>query len=84
MLTIHHRLACLALVFSAAIASPYASLSAQDADLIVRNARIWTGDSTRPRAEAFAENGSSRWGRTHKRMPIVARARGSSTPGVAS
>jgi predicted amidohydrolase YtcJ len=57
MLTIHHRLACLALVFSAAIASPYASLSAQDADLIVRNARIWTGDSTRPRAEALAVRG---------------------------
>ncbi|MGQ0714268.1 MAG: amidohydrolase [Gemmatimonadaceae bacterium] len=30
---------------------------AQDADLIVRNARIWTGDSTRPRAEALAVRG---------------------------
>lgn len=27
---------------------------APDADLIVRNARIWTGDSTKPRAEALA------------------------------
>jgi hypothetical protein len=46
-----------ALILSAAIATPFASLSAQDADLIVRNARIWTGDSTRPRAEALAVRG---------------------------
>jgi len=32
-------------------------LSAQDADLIVRNARIWTGDTARPRAEAVAVRG---------------------------
>jgi adenine deaminase len=30
---------------------------AQDADLIVRNARIWTGDSVRPYAEAVAIRG---------------------------
>jgi predicted amidohydrolase YtcJ len=41
----------------AALAMPLAALSAQDADLIVRNARIWTGDSTRPRAEAVAVRG---------------------------
>src|SRR5688572_20840141 len=33
---------------------------AQDADLIVRNARIWTGDSARPRAEALAVRGERR------------------------
>ena len=32
-------------------------LQAQEADLIVRNARMWTGDSTRPRAEALAVRG---------------------------
>src|SRR5688500_9643223 len=32
-------------------------LSAQDADLIVRNARIWTADSARPRAQALAIRG---------------------------
>jgi predicted amidohydrolase YtcJ len=36
---------------------PMLRLSAQDADLIVRNARIWTGDSTRPSAEAVAVRG---------------------------
>jgi predicted amidohydrolase YtcJ len=34
-----------------------ASLGAQDADVIIRNARIWTGDTTRPRAEAVAIRG---------------------------
>ena len=34
-----------------------ARLDAQDADLIVRNARIWTGDSLRPHAEALAVRG---------------------------
>src|SRR5688572_4671308 len=33
------------------------ALAAQDADLIIRNARIWTGDSARPRAEAVAIRG---------------------------
>ena len=33
------------------------SVGAQEADLIVRNARIWTGDSLRPRAEAIAARG---------------------------
>ena len=42
---------------SAAIAFPFELLPAQDADVIVRNARIWTGDSTRPRAEALAIRG---------------------------
>ena len=36
---------------------PLSRLGAQDADLIVRNARIWTGDSARPRAEALAVRG---------------------------
>jgi predicted amidohydrolase YtcJ len=40
-----------------ALATPAVPLPAQDADLIVRNARIWTGDSTRPRAEALAVRG---------------------------
>jgi predicted amidohydrolase YtcJ len=34
-----------------------AALPAQDADLIVRNARIWTGDSTRRFADALAVRG---------------------------
>jgi len=38
------------------IASPL-QLAAQDADMIVRNARIWTADSTRPRAQALAVRG---------------------------
>ena len=33
------------------------SLRAQDADVIVRNARIWTGDSVRPSAQAVAIRG---------------------------
>jgi hypothetical protein len=42
---------------------PAAPLAAQvaagggDADLILRNARVWTGDSTRPRAQAIAVRG---------------------------
>jgi predicted amidohydrolase YtcJ len=39
-----------------ALAAPRA-LPAQDADLIVRNARIWTGDSTRRAAQALAVRG---------------------------
>ena len=34
-----------------------ASLSAQEADVVIRNARIWTGDTLRPRAEAIAIRG---------------------------
>ncbi len=34
-----------------------AALGAQDADLIVRNARIWTGDSASPNAQAMAVRG---------------------------
>ncbi len=41
----------------AALVAPLARIPAQDADLIFRNARIWTGDSTRPRAEAVAVRG---------------------------
>jgi predicted amidohydrolase YtcJ len=36
---------------------PLARLDAQDADLIVRNGRIWTGDTARPSAEALAVRG---------------------------
>ncbi len=36
---------------------PAAPLGAQEADLILRNARIWTGDSSRPRAQALAVRG---------------------------
>jgi predicted amidohydrolase YtcJ len=39
------------------VASPLPRLSAQDPDLIIRNARIWTADSARPRAEALAVRG---------------------------
>lgn len=39
------------------MAWPLPRLSAQDADLIVRNARVWTGDSARPRAQALAVRG---------------------------
>ena len=45
------RLHALLLVPILASAAPAA---AQDADLIIRNARIWTGDTLRPRAEAVA------------------------------
>ena len=45
------------LIFSVAITSLPIALGAQDADLIVRNARIWTGDSTASRAEALAVRG---------------------------
>jgi predicted amidohydrolase YtcJ len=44
------------LLVTVALAAP-AAARAQDADLIVRNARIWTGDSARPRAEAIAVRG---------------------------
>lgn len=46
----------LALPALLALAAPPA-LRAQDADLIVRNARVWTGDSTRPAAQALAVRG---------------------------
>ena len=36
---------------------PNATAFAQDADVIVRNARIWTGDSLRPSAQAVAIRG---------------------------
>jgi predicted amidohydrolase YtcJ len=47
----HVGLAGVALVGGALAAS------AQDADLVLRNARIWTGDSARPRAQALAVRG---------------------------
>jgi hypothetical protein len=46
---------CLAATFGLILAAPLAG--AQDADLIVRNARIWTGDSARPAAQALAVRG---------------------------
>ena len=39
------------------VATMSTAVTAQDADLIVRNALIWTGDSARPRAEALAVRG---------------------------
>ena len=39
------------------IAAPFMHVSAQEADLIVRNARIWTGDPVRPYAQALAVRG---------------------------
>jgi len=47
----------LAVTVCAVLALPGIALQAQEADLIVRNARIWTGDSIRPRAEALAVRG---------------------------
>src|SRR5688572_10592677 len=47
------RLATIAVVASCSLTR----LDAQDADLIVRNARIWTGDTARPSAEALAVRG---------------------------
>jgi predicted amidohydrolase YtcJ len=40
-----------------AVLASASSAVAQDADLIVRNARIWTGDSAQPRAQALAVRG---------------------------
>ncbi len=47
---------CLGLLSGLLIAFPARS-PAQEADLILRNARIWTGDSVQPRAEALAVRG---------------------------
>ena len=44
----------IAFVLLAALSGP---VSAQEADLIIMNASIWTGDSVRPRAEAVAVRG---------------------------
>jgi hypothetical protein len=44
-------------LIAALVVWPLSRLRAQDADLIVRNARIWTADSARPRAEAVAIRG---------------------------
>src|SRR5687768_10091395 len=33
------------------------NVTAQDADVIIRNARIWTGDTLNPRSEAIAIRG---------------------------
>ena len=51
------KLSILACALAVAMVSPFRVTFAQDADLIVRNARIWTGDSTSPRAEALAVRG---------------------------
>lgn len=50
------RPAVLAVLLSAALVSgrQVPVLGAQEADLIVTNGRVWTGDSLRPRAEAVA------------------------------
>src|SRR5688500_20298329 len=53
---ISRTLSSLALI-ALALGSSLKPLDAQDADLIVRNARIWTGDSTRRFAEALAVRG---------------------------
>jgi predicted amidohydrolase YtcJ len=50
------QLTCNVLAALLVVAS-VAPLAAQEADVVVRNARIWTGDSTRPRAEAVAIRG---------------------------
>jgi predicted amidohydrolase YtcJ len=50
-------LAFLLLVCPAASAAAQAAAGGSDADLIVRNALIWTGDSVRPRAQALAVRG---------------------------
>lgn len=60
MLMLPDNLTHVALVFAAETGLPLASLAAQDADLIVRNARIWTGDSTRPRAQNDCNRGARR------------------------
>ena len=49
--TFRHALALMASAFA------QAPTGAADADLIVRNARIWTGDSIQPRAQALAVRG---------------------------
>jgi predicted amidohydrolase YtcJ len=49
-MTLRLLIAMLALITSTAARS-------QEADLILRNARMWTGDSLRPRAEALAVRG---------------------------
>lgn len=46
----------MALVTVCLLVSP-GSLAAQSADLIITGARVWTGDSTRPWAEAVAVSG---------------------------
>jgi predicted amidohydrolase YtcJ len=43
--------------FTVAVLARASFALAQDADLIVRNARIWTGDTARPRAQALAVRG---------------------------
>ncbi|HMG17409.1 MAG TPA: amidohydrolase [Gemmatimonadales bacterium] len=55
--TFRHALALMLLVCGAASAFAQAPTGAADADLIIRNARIWTGDSTQPRAQALAVRG---------------------------
>mgnify|MGYP003461773726 CR=1 FL=1 len=42
-----------------ALTVPFGHLPAQDADLILRNARIWTGDSAQPFAQALAVRGAA-------------------------
>jgi len=51
------RSPCLLLTALAVLVVVASGAQAQDADLIVTNARIWTGDSARPRAEALGVRG---------------------------
>lgn len=44
-------------LLATALSGRFAAAQARDADLIVLNAKIWTGDSTRPWAEALAVRG---------------------------
>ena len=52
-----HRLTAAAVAAGAALLFAAPALRAQEADLILRNARIWTGDSTRRFASALAVRG---------------------------
>ena len=51
------RTLCVALGLAAAWHVPAVGQTPAEADLIVRNAVIWTGDSTQPRAQALAVRG---------------------------
>ncbi|HEX4932224.1 MAG TPA: amidohydrolase family protein, partial [Gemmatimonadaceae bacterium] len=54
-LALPRPVACATLLSAAVLSLPWVPrLGAQEADLIVTNGRLWTGDSLRPRAEAVA------------------------------
>ena len=52
-----YRVSAILSAIPLAILTPNGALQAQDADIIVRNARIWTGDTLRPSADAVAIRG---------------------------